>query len=363
MSENKVQRVAPTLIKLDNSGNIDLSVYDANQLTSYKTLSTVINPQDSTSLMNFGSDTRNKMSGFADTMLANVRTTDVEEFGGYINDLLGQLNMINIDDLEQSAFTKMLLHIPILKNLVLKSKEFFQKYDTVANNVNKIANNIQKGKINSIKDNVVLEAQFNNNVKLIDEVCGLIIAGSIKKNELNATLAEMETNATNYQDYEISDLREFINRLDRRVADLQTTRLTLIQSLAQIRLVQNNNNMIAEKADSIIANTIPLWKNQLVVAVAISRQKNAIAGQKLLTDTTNAMMVKMSEQLKMNSIEVAKESEKTVIALETMKKVHNDLIETVMAVRQIHIEGAESRKQLGVELETLETELKSKLIS
>ena len=245
-----------------------------------------------------------------------------------------------------------------MKKLVVDAQKLFQKYDTVINNIDKITNKIKAGRVNSLKDNSSLQTMFDNNVTYIHQMEDLIISGQLKYNELSEQLAQMDADPSAYQDYEIADMRDFVNRLDKRLADLKVVRFIMMQSLAQIRLVQNNNTTIAEKAQSIVSTTIPVWKNQLTIAVALNRQKENVEMQKKISDTTNTILQKNAEMLKQNSIDVAKENEKTVVSLDTLKRTTASLIETLTEVKRIHDEGTQNRKTLNTELQNLETELK-----
>jgi uncharacterized protein YaaN involved in tellurite resistance len=253
----------------------------------------------------------------------------------------------------------MLSRIPFLSKLVFDAKKLFQKYDTVIGNIDKITNKIKAGRINSIKDNSSLQTMFDSNVQYIKQMEDLIIAGAVRHRELSQKLSEMEANASAHNDYEIADLREYITRLDKRLADMKVVRFIMLQSLAQIRVVQNNNTSIAEKAQSIVSTTIPVWKNQLTIAVALQRQKANVEMHRKVSDTTNTILEKNAELLRQNSIEVARENEKTVVSVETLKKTTHSLIETLNEVKRIHEEGAQSRKVLNTELQTLEAELKN----
>jgi uncharacterized protein YaaN involved in tellurite resistance len=199
---------------------------------------------------------------------------------------------------------------------------------------------------------------FDANVNYIKQMEDLIISGQLKYNELSIQLAQMEGRPQDYNDYEIADMRDFVNRLDKRLADLKVVRFIMMQSLAQIRVVQNNNTTIAEKAQSIISTTIPVWKNQLTIAVALQRQKANVEMQKKVSETTNTILQKNAELLKQNSIEVARENEKTVVSLDTLKKTTQSLIETLNEVKQIHEQGTQNRRVLNGELQKLETELR-----
>ena len=358
METNPNVTQALTPVKLDKDGNVDLEKITSEETLKYNEIGKSLEPSDVNSILNYGSDAQNSMEKYSNEFLSSVRTYNSGEVGGLINELLTELNYIDVSELEQSAFKNFISKIPFLKNLVVDVKKLFQKYDVVVNNIDKITNKIKAGRLNSIKDNSSLQTMFDSNVGYIHQMEELIIAGQMKYNELNIKLAEMEGRPADYQDYEIADLRDFISRLDKRLADMKIVRFIMLQSLAQIRVVQNNNTSIAEKAQSIVSTTIPVWKNQLTIAVALQRQKANVEMQKKISDTTNTILQKNAEMLKQNSIDVAKENEKTVVSLETLKRTTSSLIETLNEVKQIHEAGAQSRRVLDGELKTLETELK-----
>jgi uncharacterized protein YaaN involved in tellurite resistance len=345
-------------VRLDKEGNVDLAVITPDDAKKYGEISKSLVTTDVNSILNYGTEVQNSMEKYSNEFLTSVRTYNSGEVGGLINDLLTELNYIDVDELNQGAVQSFISKIPFLKKLVFDAKKLFQKYDTVISNIDKITNKIKAGRINSLKDNSSLQTMFDSNVSYIKQMEDLIISGQLKYNELSQKLAEMEVNAANYNDYEIADLRDFITRLDKRLADMKIVRFIMLQSLAQIRLVQNNNTSIAEKAQSIISTTIPVWKNQLTIAVALQRQKANVEMQKKISDTTNTILQKNADLLKQNSIEVAKENEKTVVSIETLKRTTQSLIETLHEVKKIHEQGTESRKVLNGELQTLETELK-----
>lgn len=345
-------------VKLDKDGNVDLSVLSPEDAGKYSELSKSLNPADVNSVLNYGVEVQNSMEKYSNEFLSSVRTYNSGEVGGLINELLTELNYIDVDELNQGAFKQFISRIPFFKKLIFDAKKLFQKYDTVVSNIDKITNKIKAGRLNSIKDNSSLQTMFDNNVNYIKQMEDLIISGHIKHNELKEKLAQMEQNAADYNDYEIADLRDFVNRVDKRLADMKVVRFIMMQSLAQIRVVQNNNTSIAEKAQSIISTTIPVWKNQLTIAVALQRQKANVEMQKKISDTTNTILQKNAELLKQNSIDVAKENEKTVVSLDTLKQTTQSLIETLNEVKKIHEQGTENRKVLNTELQNLETELK-----
>ncbi|RVU00118.1 toxic anion resistance protein [Mucilaginibacter limnophilus] len=351
-----IQSAAVRLI--DKDGNVDLTQVTPEDEAKYSALSKDLNPADSNSILNYGAAVQATMERYSNQFLSSVRTQNAGEVGGLINELLTELNYIDVDELEKSGFTSFLSKIPFLKKLVFDAKKLFQKYDLVINNVDKITNKVKAGRLNALKDNSALQTMFDSNVEYIKQMEELIISGQIKHKELGDKLAEMEANPSAYNDYEIADLREFNSRLDKRLADMKIVRFIMLQSLAQIRVVQNNNTSIAEKAQSIVTTTIPVWKNQLTIAVALQRQKANVEMQKKISDTTNTILQKNADMLKQNSIEVAKENEKTVVSLDTLKRTTQSLIETLNEVKQIHEQGTQNRKVLSTELQTLETELR-----
>jgi uncharacterized protein YaaN involved in tellurite resistance len=350
-----------TEIKVDRDGNVDLSKYDENQIANYKKYADTIVKSDPNSIISYGADINKSMSNFSDTFLAQTRTDKTGEFGELINNLLTDLNYIDVDKLEQSEFKKFLSKFPIIRNFIMSIEKICQNYDTISVNVNKIANKIQGTKITAMKDNAALETMFNKNVELIDENNKLLIAGYIKLKELNTELESMLQHPEDYQEYEISDFQEFVNRLDKRLINMRETRFILLQSLAQIRLVQNNNVSISEKSDSLINTTIPVWKNQLAIAISLNSQKNSIEIQNKTIETTQRILTKNAELLKRNSIDVAKASEAPIISIDVLRKTQQDLIETIMEVKRIHEEGKTNRIELTTQLENLESDLKKTL--
>lgn len=348
----------PSLQRIDNQGNISLENLDQNEISRLSELNKSLVVTDVNSVLNYGADLQSTMEKYSNDFLNSVRTFNSGEVGTHISDLLTELNYIDVDELNQSGFKAFLSKVPFLKNLVVNVKRIFQKYDTVISNVDKISNKIKAGRINSLKDNTALQTMFDNNVEYIKQIEQLIIAGQLKFQELQVKLAEMEGNPANYKDYEIADLREYIMRLDKRLADMKIIRYVMMQSLAQIRVVQNNNTAIADKAQSIISTTIPVWKNQLTIAVALYRQKANVEMQRKVAETTNTILEKNAELLRQNSIEVARENENTVVSIDTLKKTTQSLISTLDEVKKIHEEGMRNRQVLDKELQTLETELR-----
>ncbi|RYD90991.1 MAG: toxic anion resistance protein, partial [Sphingobacteriales bacterium] len=239
--ENSATSVSmPTVI--DKDANVNLEVISETDKQRLLALGQALNPADTNSILNYGADVQNSMEKYSNEFLSSVRTFNSGEVGGLINELLTELNYIDVDELNQSPLKQLLSKIPLLNKLVVDAGKLFQKYDTVVGNVDKITNKIKAGRINSIKDNASLQTMFDSNVAYIKQMEDLIVSGVLKHRELSEKLVGMEADAARYNDYEIADLREYINRLDRRLADMKVVRMIMLQSLAQIRLVQNNNN-------------------------------------------------------------------------------------------------------------------------
>jgi uncharacterized protein YaaN involved in tellurite resistance len=363
MENNPVITIQENTSPIDKDGNVSLEKVQEKDLAQYTTISNQLNEKDANSILNYGADIQSSLAKQSDSLLANVRTYNTGDVGAHINELLTELNYIDVDQLNQSPFKRFLSKIPLLNKLVVDIKKLFQQYDVITANVDKISNKVKAGMINSVKDNSSLQTMFDNNVNLIKEMEKYIIAGQMKFKQAGEELAAMEANSAQHQDYEIADKRNFVSRLDKRLADMKIVRFIMIQSLAQIRVIQNNNTSIAEKAQSILMTTMPVWKNQLTLAVALQRQKANIEVQRKVSETTNTILQKNAEMLKQNSIEVAKENENTIVSLDTLKQTTKSLIDTLTEVKAIHEQGTQTRRELDAGLQSLEAELKKGVVS
>lgn len=346
---------------IDKNGNVDLSQINAVDVQKYESLKDSINEQNPNSVINFGSELQNSLASQSDSFLNNVRKSNSGEVGELINKLLVELNYVDVDELEGSSVKKFLKKIPFFNKMVSSVETLFVKYDKIVNNISDISNKVNAGIINSTKDNAVLQTIFTSNIESVKKIEDYIIAGSLKMKTSSEELAEMEANSANYQDYQISDKREFINRLDRRLADLKVVRFIILQSLPQIRLIQNNNISIAEKAQTILTTTLPLWKNQLTLAVAMHRQQQNIEVQKKVSSTTEEILRKNAQRLQQNTVDVARANEQTIVSMDTLRETTNSLINTLNEVKQIQQQGSQTRQQLDVELKNLEDTLKKQI--
>ncbi|WP_379965711.1 toxic anion resistance protein [Epilithonimonas sp. UC225_85] len=346
---------------IDKNGNVDLAKLETTDVQKYDSLSGSIDEQNPNSIINFGSELQNSLANQSDSFLNNVRKSNSGEVGDLINKLLVELNYVDVDEIEGSSVKKFLKKIPFLSKMVSSVETLFVKYDKIINNISDISNKVNAGIINSTKDNAVLQTIFTSNVESVKKIEDYIIAGTIRMQKSSEELALMEINSANYQDYQISDKRDFINRIDRRLADLKVVRFIILQSLPQIRLIQNNNVSIAEKAQTILTTTLPVWKNQLTLAVAMHRQQQNIDIQKKVSSTTEEILRKNAQRLQQNTIDVARANEQTIVSIDTLRDTTSTLISTLNEVKQIQQQGTQSRQQLDIELKNLEDTLKKQI--
>lgn len=349
---------------IDESGNVNLACLSEEEKQKYAKLNKSLVVTDINSISNYGSDLQNTMGNYSTDFLTAVRANQSGEIGGLINDLLNELGYIDVDELKEPSLVKKLIRkIPILKNLVTSVDKILNKYDSIAKNVDDIARKITTTRLASLRDNNALQVMFDNNVIYGKQIEDLIVAGKLKLEEVNKTLAHMMENQDQYEPHQIQDVQEFAHNLERRLTYMLTLRYVVKQSLPQIRTVQYNNIAIADKAQSIIATTIPVWKNQLSIAVALNNQKERIEAHRRITDTTNTILRKNAEMLHQNSVDVARENERSVVDIETLRDTTRELIGTIKEVKQIHEEAAAKRKAAEEEIMKIESELDSSMVN
>lgn len=353
-----IQNAAPAVL-VDREGNVNLTQMQPEERQKYEVLANSIDEANPGSIVNFGAELQKTLTNQSDSFLGNVRRSNSGEVGGLINDLLVELNYVDVEELNTNKVKSFLSKLPFMKKVITQVENLFTKYDKIINNIEQISYKVNAGIITSTKDNAVLQTIFESNVNSIKQIEELVIAGNIRMERAAAELAQMETASQNYQDYQIADKRDFIARLDRRMADLKVVRLIMMQSLPQIRLVQNNNVSIAEKAQTILTTTLPLWKNQLSLAVAMYRQQQSIEIQQKVSSTTEEILRKNAERLGQNSVNVARANEQTIVSVETLRETTSMLINTLNEVKQIQKQGADNRRKLDQDLQTLEHELKA----
>lgn len=353
-----VQNAAPAVL-VDREGNVNLTQLQSEERQKYEVLANSIDEANPGSIVNFGAELQKTLTNQSDSFLGNVRRSNSGEVGGLINDLLVELNYVDVEELNGNKVKSFLSKLPFMKKVMTQVENLFAKYDKIINNIEQISYKVNAGIITSTKDNAVLQTIFESNVNSIKQIEDLVIAGNIRMERAAVELAQMEAAPQNFQDYQIADKRDFIARLDRRMADLKVVRVIMMQSLPQIRLVQNNNISIAEKAQTILTTTLPVWKNQLSLAVAMYRQQQNIEIQQKVSSTTEEILRKNAERLGQNSVNVARANEQTIVSVETLRETTSMLINTLNEVKQIQKQGADNRRKLDQDLQTLEHELKA----
>ena len=319
---------------------------------------------DAAQILQYGVAAQEKISKFSDSILEDVKTKNTGEVGDLLADLVSQIKSF---DKDVSGTSK--------KNFIAKlfssaKKEFdfiVAKYSKIEKNIDTIEGGLEKDKVQMLKDITVFDTMYEKNLEYFKEISLYIIAGDRKLEELrNVELPKLKEAAEKSGDQidvqKVNDMEALINRFEKKIYDLKTTRIISIQMAPQIRLLQNNEAELVEKIQSSITNTIPLWKNQMVLALGINNAKQALKSQQAVSKLTNEMLVKNSETLKQGSIDIARESERAIVDVETLQKTNQDLIETLDAVIAIHEEGRAKRKEAEATLEDIEKELKAKML-
>jgi uncharacterized protein YaaN involved in tellurite resistance len=350
--------------RVEDTGEINTSALTPARKAYYKEIASVLNEKDITTISSYGSDLQRAMDSYSSDFLKQSfdSKTGIES-AQLISNLLGELHEVDIDDLEApTAWKKFLRRLPLVKKLVVSVEQIKAKYNTIEKNIEGIVNKLEATRQIAIRDNNLLQKQFENNCDYVDQLEDLIVAGKMKSEELEALIEDMKARSGEYEEYQISDIEEYKNSLDKRLTDLIALRYAFKQSLTQIRIIQRTNIMHANNTESQIAMTIPLWKNQLSLAVALYDQKQAIEVGTKVTDATNEMFKKNAEMMKTQAIAVAKESQRMVIDVETLRKTTQELVATVEGVQKAQKEGAERRAAAEAEIAKLEKEMHMKAI-
>ena len=318
-----------------------------------------IDIENTNQILQYGAGTQKKMADFSDTALENVKTQDLGEIGELISNVVGELKDFDVQEEGKffGFFRKQTSKIENLKN----------KYDKAQANVEKITDSLQQHQVRLMKDSAMLDKMYEQNLNYFKELTMYILAGKKKLEETrNGKLAEMKNKAALSglpEDAQAArDLDEKCNRFEKKLHDLELTRMISLQTAPQIRLIQNNDTVMVEKIQTTIVNTIPLWKSQMVLALGIAHSAEAAQAQRQVTDITNELLRKNAETLHMATVETAKESERGIVDLETLQKTNADLIQTLDDVMRIQMEGRQKRQAAEMEMHRMEEELKRKLL-
>ena len=314
---------------------------------------------NSTMVLQYGAGTQKKMADFSESALENVRSKDLGEVGELLSGVVKELK--DFDEEEEKGF------FGIFKKASNRIESMKAKYAKAEANVNEIVKVLEKHQVQLMKDTALLDKMYELNLTYFKELSMYILAGKKKLQEVRGTqLAELMSRAQASglpEDAQAAkDLNSLCDRFEKKIHDLELTRMISIQTAPQIRLVQNNDTLMAEKIQSTIVNTIPLWKSQMVLALGVEHSTQAAKAQRQVTDMTNELLRKNAEKLKMATVDTARESERGIVDMETLKATNESLISTLDEVMSIQREGRQKRQEAEAELRTMEQELKNKLL-
>ncbi|MBP2240992.1 uncharacterized protein YaaN involved in tellurite resistance [Cytobacillus eiseniae] len=334
-----------------------------NKVKAYQ-LAEQIDPKNHQAMISYGTPAQSKLLTFSHTMLEHVQKQDIGEVGEIISDLMRRFNEVNPDDLRAespSFFARMFGRISS------SIQETLSKYQKTGAQIDRISVKLERSKNILLSDIVMLDKLYENNKEYFNALNVYIAAGEIKLEELHEkTIPELKKAAEASNDQmkfqEVNDMIQFADRLDKRLYDLKLSREVTIQSAPQIRLIQNTNQALVEKIQSSIMTAIPLWKNQVAIALTLIRQRHAVEAQKQVSKTTNDLLLKNAEMLKTNTIETARENERGIVDIETLKKTQESLISTLEETLKIQEEGRHKRRVAENELASMESDLRQKLL-
>lgn len=321
-----------------------------------------INLMDSGYALQFGSTAQKDMAAFSDSLLSQVRTKDSGQVGELLTDLSGKIN--EFSDKQNDSFVK---KIPLLGSLVSKGENMLSSYEKLSSKVEKIQSELEKAKNTMMKDIVLFDNLYQKNLDYFKELQLYIQAGEEKLEEMRSqVLPKLRRDAAASADpmaaQVVSDFESNVDRFEKKIHDLKISKTIAIQTAPQLRLIQNNDKILVERVQGAIYNAIPLWKNQIVIALGLSRQNHVLQMQKAISDTTNELLKKNAELLKLNTIETAKENNRSVVDIETVKKVNEDLVSTLTETLRIQQEGRIARQNAQQELTVIENQLKQALL-
>jgi len=319
---------------------------------------------DSAAIIDFGTAAQKNIADFSDSILCNVRAKD----SGYVGELLGEL-LTNVKSFEpKSSGGGFLKKLPLVSSLVGKAETMMQGYEKVSVQVEKVKTSLQKARMLMMKDVTMLDTLFAKNLEYFKTLELYIRAGEEKMQEMReVTLPKLRAQAAASSDpmaaQVVSDFESSVERFEKKVHDLKISKTISIQTAPQIRLIQNNDKVLIDRVQSAIYNSIPLWKNQMVIALGLANQKKVLEMQHSVNEMTNDLLKKNAEMLKIGTIETAKENERSIVDIETVRKVNDDLVTTIEETLKIQQEGRAKRRAAEAELVALESRLKKALES
>lgn len=343
---------------------VDINKMPAEAQTKAAEIAKGINLEDSQSIIQYGVGAQTKISGFADTILQEIRNKDSGYVGETLAVLMGHIKNVDASGLQKDPgfFGK------LFGGIKAEINKFMTRYEKLSTQIDRTVQELEKQRMQLIKDITLLDTMYQKNSEYLKELDIYIAAGQMKleqaKSELLPQLVKKAEETNDPADAQrVQDFNQFLARFEKKLYDMKLSRMISIQTGPQIRLIQNNDQTLVEKIQSSVINTIPLWKNQIIIAISLFRQKGALELQREVTNTTNDLLAKNSEMLKTGSIEVAKEGERGIVEIETLAKVNNDLISTIEETLKIQAEGKAKRAAAEAELGKMEEDLKARLKS
>ena len=364
LEEKKVEELVDTKEiteeKIEKSLNYD--ELSAEEKKAVDEFNSKIDVFDSTQVLQYGAAAQKKISDFSDSVLEDVKTKYTGDVGNLLSSLVAE-----IKSFDRSVGEEPKGIIRIFSTAKKSVDKIIAKYSKIESNIDVIEKGLEKDKVQMLKDITIFDTMYDKNLEYFKEISLYIIAGDRKLKDLkDKVLPELQAKAKESGEQmdaqKVADMEAQINRFEKKIYDLKTTRIISIQMAPQIRLLQNNEAELVEKIQSSITNTIPLWKNQMVLALGINNAKSALRTQQSVTNLTNDMLKKNSETLKQGAIDIAKESERAIVDVETLRKTNADLIETLDTVIKVHEEGRIKRNEAEKELQSIENELKNKML-
>ena len=344
MEENNNKAIA-TL-----KGNVDYESFIANiseeDKQKYLEIAESIDINDKTTLQVYGGEINETISQSSEGLLSTVRSKNGDEIIECVNDTLAQLNMIDIDDLDpNNKFKAFLRTVPILRSLVKTVDRVLIQSDTIQENISKICTKMDAAKITAKKDNSTLESMLRNNDISINRLKELIVGLKLKHKEYKELLHEMQNNPE-VSHWDLQNMQNWVNSIAKKIADLEVTEHILSNNQFQIMAAQANNDAIIDKCENIINQVMPLWKNELSLAIVINKQKSAIDATKAVSSATNKMMKATAKAVRTNSEDTARASEQTIVELETLKETQKQFVDMLKEVRRIHSAGEKNRETM-----------------
>ncbi len=345
------------LAKLSELTEANLTEEEKTQIAEF---ANQIDITDTTSILQYGAGSQQKIADFSDSALKSVRTEQLGEAGEMISKLVGELKTFNKEIDDSKKFS-------LFKSIKKKSVTLKAKYDKCENSVNDIVTVLDGHQVTLLKDIAVLDQLYDRNLTNFKELSMYILAGKQKlQSERETTLVELQNKAKETglaeDAQKANDYAAMCDRFEKKLYDLELTRMVSIQMAPQIRLVQNNDSVMSEKIQSTIVNTIPLWKSQMLIALGLAHSEQALKAEQAVTNMTNELLKKNAEKLHQSTVGIAKEAERGIIDIETLTHTNQELITTLDEVQKIREEGHEKRITAEAELARIETEVKNKLL-